>query len=75
MSSYGSVPVTLGTDYDDLPSWEFIVADVRVNFKYPMMELTVLSGRFVTSQTLSGFIAARLQTLQPATAVRAWYSQ
>jgi hypothetical protein len=29
-----SVPVTLGTYYDDLPTREFIVEDVRVNFKY-----------------------------------------
>jgi hypothetical protein len=34
MSSYRSVPVTLGTYYDDLPTREFIVEDVRVNFKY-----------------------------------------
>jgi hypothetical protein len=29
-----SVPVTLGTNDNDLPSREFIVADVRVPFKY-----------------------------------------
>ncbi len=30
-----SVPVSLGTYYDDLPTREFIVEDVRVTFKYP----------------------------------------
>jgi len=39
------------------------------------MEPTVLSNRFLTSQTLSGFIAAKLQTLREATAARAWYSR
>ena len=30
-----SVPVTLGTHYDDLPTREFIVEDVRVFFRFP----------------------------------------
>jgi hypothetical protein len=67
-----SVPVTLGTPDDDLPSREFIVADVRVPFKY---ELTVLSDRFLTSGNPSGSIAARMQTLRPRTVAKAWYSQ
>jgi hypothetical protein len=74
-----SVPVTLGTYDDDLPTREFIVEDVRVPFKYRfppnMMELTVLSHRFFIRRNPSGSIVARLQTLRLATAARAWYLQ
>ena len=72
-----SVPVAPGTNYDDLPTREFIVEDVRVFFfnSLHIMELTVLSDWFSLSQNQSGSIVARLQTPQPATVARAWYLQ
>ena len=71
-----SVPVTLGTSDDDLPTREFIVEDVRVNFfNNPITELTVFSHRFLTRRNPSGSIVARLRTLPLATVARAWFSQ
>jgi hypothetical protein len=37
-----SVPVALGTYYDDLPTREFIVEDVRVHFKCPLPMMAFL---------------------------------
>ena len=71
-----SVPVTLGTNDNDLPSREFIVADVRSLYTDPPHDGTNWpSDRFLTSGTPSGFIASRMRTNRPAIVARGWYLQ
>ena len=68
-----SVPVAPGTSDDDLPVENTIlVGDVRVLFKYRFPHGTDCP---LTRRSPFGSIVARLQTLRPATAVTAWYSQ
>ncbi len=68
-----SVPVAPGTLDNDLPTRNFIVKDVRVPFDPPPLGGT--NCPFPIRRNPSGSIVARLQTLRPATAVRAWSSR
>ena len=69
-----SMPVGLGTYDDDLPRVSFTVENVRVLFKYGFPH-DETDSRFLKRRALCGFIAARLQTLRPATVVKAWCSR
>ena len=68
-----SMPVALGTHDNDLPKVSFTVRNVRVPFEYRFPHDG--SDRFLTRRIPSGSIVARLQTLRPATAARAWFLQ